>query len=311
MFGTWIEETIGLPLEAQPRVWLTLVVLLFIWIVYRVALLLIGRRVRDAEVAYRWHKSAGYLAWFSAALLLVRVWFDDFGSLATYLGLVSAGVAIALQSLLQNLAGWLFIVLRRPFQVGDRIEINEIVGDVIDLRPFQFSLLEVGNWVGADQSSGRIIHVPNGLVFTHAVANYTSDFDFIWIELVVLLTFESDWAKARELVTEIAKRHAVDAATEAKRQISNSHRFFIRYSKLTPTVYLSVRDSGVELSIRTLCEPRKRRDLEQVLWEDILLAFAAHDDIDFAYPTVRVFDDAAEGIGAARRNARSTDRRKG
>jgi len=295
MVPTWIEETLGLSTGVQSLLLRSLIALLVALIAYRVALLLIGRRIHDAEMAYRWHKATGYVVWLFIGLAALLIWVDGLSSLATYLGLVSAGVAIALQSLLQDLAGWLFILLRRPFQVGDRIEIRGMVGDVIDLRPFQFSLLEVANWVGGEQSSGRIIHVPNGTVFREALANYTSEFGFVWTELPVLLTFESNWEMARELLVQIASRHAVDAPIEAERQISRSHRFYIRYGHLTPSVYLAVRDSGVELCIRTLCEPRKRRGLEQELWIDILRTFSQHDDINLAYPTLRVFDNLSEG----------------
>jgi len=298
MVSTWIEETIGLSTGVQSLILRSLVALLVSWIAYRVALLLIGRRVRDAEVAYRWHKAAGYVVWLFIALAALVIWVDGLGSLVTYLGLVSAGVAIALQSLLQDMAGGLLILLRRPCQVGERIEIGGMVGDVIDLRPFQFSLLEVANWVNGEQSTGRIMHVPNGTVFREVVANYTAEFDFIWTELAVLLTFESNWELARELLNQIANRHAVDAPIEAERQISKTHRFYIRYGNLTPRVYLTVRDSGVELCLRTLCEPRKRRHLEQELWVDILRTFSQHDDIDFAYPTLRVFDNVVEGASA-------------
>jgi small-conductance mechanosensitive channel len=99
-----------------------------------------------------------------AVLLIGRIWFEGVTSLATYLGLLSAGVAIALQSLVLNLAGWAFIVWRRPFEVGDRVEIGTYKGDVVDIGAFGFTLLEVGNWVNAEQSSGRTVRVPNGRI---------------------------------------------------------------------------------------------------------------------------------------------------
>jgi small-conductance mechanosensitive channel len=78
------------------------------------------------------------------------------GSVVTYLGLVSAALVIALQDPITNFVGWVFIISRRPFEIEDRIQIGEDAGDVIDIRFFQFSLNEIGNWVDADQSTGRI-----------------------------------------------------------------------------------------------------------------------------------------------------------
>jgi small-conductance mechanosensitive channel len=209
---------------------------------------------------------------------------------------MSAGVAIALKDALVNLAGWGFIVWRHPFEVGDRIQIGDVSGDVIDLRIFQFTLMEIGNWVHADQSTGRVIHVPNGRVFTDALANYSKGFKYIWDEVGVLVTFESNWEDAKKILREIAARHAEHLSAEAERRVREaSMKFMIFYSKLTPIVYTSVEDCGVLLTLRYLTEPQERRGRMEAIWEDILRAFAQREDIDFAYPTQRFYVNRTEG----------------
>lgn len=191
--------------------------------------------------------------------------------MATFLGLASAGLAIALRDPVINLAGWAFILWRRPFDVGDRIQIGEHAGDVIDVRIFQFTLMEIGNWVAADQSTGRIIHVPNGRIFSEVLANYSKGFQYIWNEIPVLVTFESDWEKAKALLQEIADRHAAHLSQSAEERVRRAaSRFMIKYSQLTPTVYTQVEASGVLLTIRYLCEPRWRRSSAHAIWEDVL-----------------------------------------
>jgi small-conductance mechanosensitive channel len=210
-------------------------------------------------------------------------------------------VAIALHAPLTNFAGWVFLTVRRPFTVGDRIQIGEHAGDVIDLRLFAFSLVEIGNWVDADQSTGRILHIPNGKVFQETVANYTQGFNFIWDEIPVTVTFESDWRKAKELLTEIAGRHAALTREDAARQVREAaNKFLIKYEHLTPIVWTTVADIGVTLTIRFLTDPRRRRSAEVAIWEEILDAFAVADDIDFAYPTQRFYDNLSEGKPGAR-----------
>jgi small-conductance mechanosensitive channel len=200
-----------------------------------------------------------------------------------------------------NLAAWVFIIWRRPFEVGDRIAIGGDAGDVIDIRVFQFTLMEIGNWVAADQSTGRIIHVPNGKVFAESLANYSKGFQYIWNEVAVLVTFESNWRKAKEILRGIGAKNAEELSASAEDRVRRAARkFMIFYTKLTPTVYTAVRESGVLLTIRYLCEPRRRRDSEQAIWEDILAEFAKHDDIDFAYPTRRYYDNMLEGKSGAR-----------
>ncbi|RLC49523.1 MAG: mechanosensitive ion channel family protein, partial [Candidatus Cloacimonadota bacterium] len=225
-----------------------------------------------------------------------RIWFVAVQSLATFMGLLSAGVAIALKDLILNLAGWFYIIARRPFEVGDRIQIGADSGDVIDLGLLEFSLLEIRNWVDSDQSTGRIINVPNGKIFNSNVANYDKGFKYIWNEIPVLITFESNWEKAKKILLDIAYKHNEITSTKVEQQIKRAARkYMIFYNKLTPIVYTDVKESGVLLTIRYLCETRKRRGSQMRIWEDILAEFAKSNDIDLAYPTQRFYDYTKEG----------------
>jgi small-conductance mechanosensitive channel len=283
----------GQGLEA--KLFYTLLALLVFWLIRRVALSVLLRG-REIQVQYRVRKLVAYITWPIAFLVIGRIWFAGFEALSTYLGLLSAGLAIALQSPLVNLAGWAFILWRQPFKVGDRIQVGEHRGDVIDQRIFMFSLMEIGNRVDADQSTGRMIHIPNGKVFAEVLANYGQGFQYIWNEVPVLVTFESDWRKAKELLLEVAERHGTAISNSAQQQLREAaKKFMIFYKTLTPTVYTSVRDSGVLLTIRYLCDPRKRRSTEQEIWEAVLEAFARYENIDFAYPTQRYYSNQREG----------------
>jgi small-conductance mechanosensitive channel len=200
---------------------------------------------------------------------------------------VSAGLAIAMKDPLVNVAGWFFILWRRPFDVGDRIQIGGHTGDVIDMSVFQFTMMEIGGWVHADQSTGRIVHVPNGKVFVDPQIVYTQGwFDYIWNEIPVLITFESNWKKAKEILQQIATTHSGHLIPLAEHKLKESpHEFIIHAPNLNPNVFTSVEASGVLLTLRHLCEPRRRRENTQEIWEAILERFVGCADIDFAYPT--------------------------
>ncbi len=162
---------------------------------------------------------------------------------------------------------------------------------------FRFSILEIRNWVQADQSTGRIIHVPNGLTFTHPTANFTEGFPFIWHEIGVTITFESDWERARDIVQEVIEEHAPDpkeAGAVADLEKASMH-YFIRYRHLTPTVYLRVLDSGVQVTGRLLVPARQRRSVDSEVWSGILRAFAAEPSVELAYPTIRHYRADREG----------------
>ncbi|MDT8367860.1 MAG: mechanosensitive ion channel family protein [Longimicrobiales bacterium] len=287
--------------HVQSRLILSAVVVLGLIVLRRVVLRLVEPRVENSTTLYWWSKSSGYAAFALSLFFVVQIWFSALRSLGTFLGLLTAGLAIALKDLVADLAGWAFILWRKPFELGDRIQIGDTAGDVVDIRLFAFTIMEIGNWVDADQSTGRMIHIPNADVFTDPLANYTAGFPFLWNEVAVMVTFESDWRKAKELLREIADEVTEGVSQRAERTLrSTSRRFLIHYSKLTPIIYTSVKDSGVMLTLRYLCDPRARRGTTEGIWERMLDAFAAHDDIDLAYPTQRVYLNPVEGKPGAR-----------
>jgi small-conductance mechanosensitive channel len=297
---TTLSGGVGIDPGTLSKVISSIVALLLVWLCRAMLLRFVFGRVSDQGSRYRWRKNSATLAFLVALVIVARVWFEGLASLTTYLGLLSAGLAIALKDPLTDIAGWLFIVWRRPFAVGDRIQVGAVAGDVIDIRLFQFSLLEIGEWVHADQSTGRIVHVPNSTIFTQHQANYSQGFEYIWNEVPVLVTFESDWKKAKEILKVIADRHGTPDGEEAAEQVARAARtFLIFYDTLTPIVYTAVRDSGVELTIRHLCNPRRRRTVTEAIWEEILEEFSRCPDIDFAYPTQRWYDGVKEGAAPA------------
>ncbi len=279
----------GVTVETQTNIVLSVGVVLILFFARRGVLALVNRRVEDSGIRYRWAKVTANVGFVVAAISLWLVWFTALTNLGTFLGLLSAGLAIALKDLVADLAGWAFIVWRRPFDVGDRIQIGEHSGDVVDRRIFQFTIMEIGNWVDADQSTGRLIHMPNAKLFTEPLANYTAGFPYLWNELRVLITFESDWRRAKRLLGELTAEYTIDITREASApQPSGEERFNIRRGKRTPAVYTSVEDSGVLLTVRYLCRPRQRRGTAGDLWEAILDTIAAEPAIALAYPTQRV-----------------------
>jgi len=312
MFGivSFIQQTIGIDPINQVKILKSLITVIVIIILRTIILRIIFSKTTDVKKRYFFGKSTIYLGVIIGSLIILRIWFEGFGSLGTFLGLLSAGIAIASRDIIMDFFGWIFVVIKRPFKIGDRIQIGEIRGDVIDMSILQFTLLEIGNWVNAEQNTGRIIYVPNSMVFNNPIANYVAGFKYIWNEIPVLITFESNWKKAKEILLKVAQKHAEHLTEDVKKQIIEaSKKYMIFYSKLTPTVYTSVEDSGVLLTIRYLCKPKRRRITEQAIWEDILEEFSKCNDIDFAYPTRRYFNNVLEGkiknINIENRNSES------
>ena len=279
----------------QVKLIATLLAIFVFIIIRRIIIRLAIDRITDDHIRYKWQKGITYAIGLFAFIIIGQIWFEGIQSLATYLGLLSAGIAIALKDPLTNITGWLYILWRNPFEVGERIQLGEQAGDVIDVSLFNFTLMEIGNWVNADQPTGRLIHVPNGKIFTHTFANYGRGFKYIWNEIPVLITFESDWKKSKIILEKIAGDHSAQLSKYAERKVKKTSRqFLIQNIDFSPAVYTKVVESGVELTIRYLCDPKKRRSSLQAIWERILTEFENNSNIDFAYPSIRRYNNISE-----------------
>lgn len=296
VMAKWVDELVGISPETLSHILDTILALLTYLLLRRLARRLLLRSVDEPNRRYFIGKSISYVLSVLAILVIAKIWLKANINLATYLGILSAGLAIALQDPIVNMAGWLFVMVRQPFRVGDRVQVGSLRGDVIDIRLFMFTLLEIGNWVDAEQSTGRIVHVPNGQVFKTFLSNYTQGFEFIWNEIPVTVTFESNWRKARGILEHIADEHAEHLDEHMARQVRElGDKWRIHFQHLGPIVWLKVCDFGVTLTIRYLCRPRRRRSSEDIIWQKILQAFADEPDVDLAYPTQRFFQNNIEG----------------
>jgi small-conductance mechanosensitive channel len=299
----WIYNVTGLGIQPQSKILTSVFIIILLWLIRAIFIRVIWKKTESVQQRYRWQKTITYVTVTIGFLLVGRIWFEGIQSIATFLGLVTAGLTIALQDIVKSFAGWIFIYWRKPFSVGDRVQIGTYAGDVIDVRVFKFTMLEIGNWVDADQSTGRLIHLPNSLVLTAVIANFGQGFEFIWNEIPVLVTFESNWKKGKDILKNIGKKHAEHFSSTAEKKVKEaSKRYMIFYKSLTPIVYTAVKNSGVMLTLRYLINPRRRRGSEESIWEDILEDFGKCNDIDFAYPTQRFYNNALEGKPEARAN---------
>ncbi|MCH6197945.1 mechanosensitive ion channel family protein [Aquiflexum sp. LQ15W] len=273
------------------NIYKTVLVILLLWLIKKGAYKLIERG-NDVEIKKKFHsrKTVEYALVFIGLLLVGNIWIINFQSITTFLGLLSAGIAIALKDIFVNIAGWMFIYWRKPFDVGDRIQIGEYKGDVVDLRLFQFSLLEVGNWVDGEQSTGRIVHVPNGKVFTDPQANYSQGFDYIWNEQNIFIGLDSDYKKATVLLKAIMNELLSPDFKTIESELKKAQKeHFISFSQYTPTVYTKIQERGIQLSLRYLCKPRKRRVFEHQISEAIIDRFRTEKDIRIVYPITSIY----------------------
>lgn len=266
-----------------------LVIVLAIYLLGILIISLINRQIKNLRKRHNARKITLYATILAILTLSVVFWLESAKPVAVVVSIVGAGIVVALQDVILCFAGWILIILKRPFTVGDRVEIGSVKGDVIDVRMFQTALLEVGNWVSAEQSTGRVVHIPNSSVFKDKVFNYTKGFEFIWNEVKVTITFESNWQKAKEILL----RHANPEIDKIQPKVQFSiekmaQQYMIHYEKFTPIIYVNIVNHGIELNLRYLTEVRERRMTEDRIFRAVLEDFAEERDINFAYPTYRL-----------------------
>ncbi|MBN2343261.1 MAG: mechanosensitive ion channel family protein [Deltaproteobacteria bacterium] len=249
---------------------------------------------------HQYRKRASYIATLIFVIILIPIWAATTQQWTTIFSILGAGIALALHEVLLNIAGWVYIVIRHPYRTGDRIELGDVKGDVIDVRVFQTTLLEIGNWVDGDQSTGRVVQVPHGRIFHDTLYNYTQGFEYIWNEFSVLITFESDWEKARDILLKFGEEESSDVQQQVKKKIDRMAReYLIYYKNFFCIVYTKIEDSGVKVTLRYLTEAKQRRSGQDDLSRKILKAFHEASGIEFAYPTYRIYKRGEEGEGKA------------
>jgi small-conductance mechanosensitive channel len=253
---------------------------------------------RDKQREFLWRKAATYCSVCVLLFLLSFVWIRAFHSLGTFIGLLSAGFAVALKDPLTSIAGWFFIIVRKPFQTGDRVQVGDYAGDVIDIDVFQFTLMESGtSGISKDMRTGRLVRISNSVVFTEPQVNFTKGwFEYIWNVIEVHITFESNWKKAKTIIHEILTAESKDAGRKAKETMdAASERYMVLDITLEPMVFAEPGENGVVLTAIYLCDPRWRRLSSSRVWEQALERFLGEDDIAFAYPTQRSYSNITEG----------------
>ncbi len=286
---------------------------------------LLLRRTDHASTQTRfWMRQAvSLIAAIVLILGLLSIWFSDPTRLATAFGLMSAGLAFALQQVVTSIAGYFVILRGSTFTVGDRISMGGVRGDVMRLGFIQTTIMEMGQppsvqgadpavWVRSRQFTGRIVTVSNSRIFAEPVFNYTRDFPFIWEEMSIPITYQADRARAEQILLDAAHRHGIDpAGIAAKEKQDMQARFGVNPIDLDPRVFFRITDNWLELAVRFIVDTHGVRGTKDAMSRDIIVALeqagigiasATYDIVGFPPIEIRQARDA-ETAGQAKKNA--------
>ena len=281
---------VGVSAESGRKLLLTIAAIVVVWLLNRGLrwLLTIAPGHHVTYQARFWTRQGINLA--STVLLLpaiLSIWFDDPTRLATALGLVTAGLAFALQKVITSVAGYFAILRGNNFTVGDRITMGGVRGDVIGLGLIQTTIMEMGQppaiqsspppmWVHSRQYTGRIVTVSNDKIFDEPVYNYTRNFPYIWEEISLSIPYAANRERAEQILLHAARRQTTTASETAARALDRlAERFAVQLTTTEPQVYYRLIENGLELTVRFVTEARGIRDVKDAMCREILREFDA------------------------------------
>jgi small-conductance mechanosensitive channel len=276
-------------------VWGTVAVLVVGWLTKIVGDKLIDAYVTDPRRHYRLRQLLTTLITLFGAALIGIFWARLLQKTSTFLGLVGAGLAIALREPLLSLAARVAIFAGRIYVVGDRIEIDKMSGDVIDIGFVYTRIMEIGNWISGDQYTGRILQFPNAKIFGAAVFNYTKAFQYVWDEAQLAITYDSNMKAATDILLEVGNCYTRDFLEGAQREVQRMQRYFaVENFELKPQVYVKVTTNWVGLTLRYIVDPKKRRVASTYIYREVFDRIFKRKDIQIGSDTMNVTVEQAK-----------------
>ncbi len=243
--------------------------LLFAILIYKITMIVLERIRPAKDVAHEYNRRkvlrTGYLGFF--IIIYLPIIFSSLQLLPTVLGLAGAGIVISLKEVWLNMVGWFMIMGGNGFKVGDRIEIENIKGDVVNI-------------------GFLLIHFPNFNIVLHRFFLVSDAMDFVWDEFKISLTVDSDWEKAEKICNHILHEELVLAPELVDEKIRElSKNYLVRLGKSTPIVYTSLEPEGyILLSLRYLTPIRSKRLNRILISKEILRQFKNETEIHFLQP---------------------------
>ena len=274
--SNWISSRTTIPIEYVKLAVTTIVILLIASFVKKLLELLYRQFVEDPKKRYIYNQKKNLTIMIIVIATCLLIWNNHISGLITLISFLSAGIAIAVRDIIMNFFAGIYLRTVKPFNLEDRIEINGMRGDVVKMSALSFEMLELGERVNGEQSTGRIIHIPNSQLFTYSLKNYNTAFKYIWNEITVRVGLDADIDETKRVLYEIIEKNDTIKETPKKMesQVEDaSLDYIIYFNHVRPIIYTKIVESHVELYIRYLVTPKKARNVEDAINRDILEAY--------------------------------------
>lgn len=268
-----IETIFSMDNEYFVLVLRTILLIVILKLISKLIVMICAKNIKTSRKIFLFNHRVTILLDIAIYIGIFLIWSKYLKDLITIISFVSAGITIAMRDVIFNLFAGFFINTKKPFKLEDRIEVDGIKGDVVVINALSFKILEVGDRINGEQSSGLIINIPNSYIFTKALKNYNTAFKYIWDEIVVKVPIDCDIDKNKKEILKIVNENGIVSRIPKKmnKAIEDaSLDYRIYYNHLEPIIYTKVVDDYVELDVRFLVHPKKERIVEDDIWTKIL-----------------------------------------
>ncbi len=277
-------------LEILQKLAISVIIACLAVVVSRIASRLLRKRVKDDPQMQTLSVLVRKITYISAVVIILVVVFELGSNFGTVLGILGAGVAFASQEVIGSFAGYLNIITGSIFRIGDRIRIGNVVGDVLDISLLRTTVMEIGEWVKADQYTGRIVSLANRVVFSDPVFNYTQHSRYLWDEIMIPVTYDTNWRRAIEIILAKGQELTLRFHAEARAEFEEMAKKYpsLPAVPVEPAVYIAMTDNWIELTLRYIVEARERRSIKGQIHGELLKSFGEETDIAVASTTIDV-----------------------
>jgi small-conductance mechanosensitive channel len=267
----------------------SLLTLVLTLVANRVILNLLKAQVKDPAHMHTLYMLVRNSVLLVGSVVILLIWLGFGSNFTVAMGILGAGVAFASQEVIGSFAGYLNIVTGNLYQIGDRVRIGEVTGDVLDIGMLRTTVMEIGEWVHADQYTGRVVTVANRVVFSGPVYNYTHHWHYLWDEIVIPITYNSDWRRAGELMLEHGREYTSHLQAQAQAQLRDlAKRYPVHETTVEPTLYVVMTDNWIEMTLRYIVAVQERRQVRGQLHHELLQHFESEADITVASATFEI-----------------------
>ena len=256
------------------------------WIIYRILNRIIKKQIKDVTQRHSLRALTRNIIFVTAIILIILVWLRPQQNMAVIIGLIVAGIILASQSAISSFGGYLLIVSSNLYGIGDRISINDVTGDVMDIGFMRTTIMEIGQWVGADQYTGRIVTISNKALYDNPIFNYTRHWGYLWDEIMIPVTYSSDWRRASDIMSQLGNKHTAELQDDAEAKLTRLvDRFPLKQTTVEPSIYFVMTDNWIEITLRFVVHAQERRKVKAQLNRELLQQFEEEENINVASAT--------------------------